>query len=901
MNGKMLASISFAVSAFLPCAAVAGTAELEPGGVLSLHGPGVRFSPHLADANWTACPVACQWTPDPDGAVRFSIKEKGGGAVVADGRAAARREGGKVRVRWEFDVRRDFASNAFLVLADFPAAAYAGATARLDGRAVPVPAEASERGWLGGAPCRTVRVSGGKGESVAVEFPSAVHVGVQDNRAWGASTVSLRVSAGANGLKAGERRVVECLVSCDGGISELAKGGLTIEANGDWVPFGDTTEIVPGSALDFSKLGWIDAPAGRHGRVVRRGAHFEFEWKPGVPQRFYGVNLCFQANYMDADTADALCGRLARLGYNALRIHHHERELCEESDGTAIRPGQMAKLDNLLNACIRHGLYLTTDLFVSRPVTYRACGIDRDGTVPMGDFKEMVPFHDGACANYLAFARAFLTHVNPATGRRWADEPALAFLALVNEGNLGNYGYGFLERLPEAMAAWRAWLARERAKNPAAFEGVTDAVPKNPWANGRQEAAFALFLSDVETDFARRMRRFLREEIGCRALISDMSCWLNPIAYQLTRREYDYVDDHFYVDHPRFLEKDWRLPSRCPNENPARGRDAGFQGVACHRLLDRPFTVTEFNFSGPGQYRGVGGIMLGAQAALQDYDGIWRFAWSHSKAVLEPRPIGYFDVAGDPLQRLTERAVLALYLRRDLKPFDRTFALVYPEEEIRGDFGKGPQANFRHLWFGWHAKLGTAIGKGRPAGVTDALEYPATLSADEAHFRRLAGGRKPGDGRILIDRDRGVFGVDTPGTQGFFTEGGASRTASLEATVSGAPAAVWASALDGREVSASRRLLLTHVTDVQDVGTVYGDRKKTILLKWGRLPHLMRRGRADVTLTFADARPCKVHALNMDGSRRAEIPATVDGRRLSFTADTARDPADATCLYEIVR
>ena len=98
-----------------------------------------------------------------------------------------------------------------------------------------------------------------------------------------------------------------------------------------------------------------------------------------------------------------------------------------------------------------------------------------------------------------------------------------------------------------------------------------------------------------------------------------------------------------------------------------------------HRLLDRPFTITEFNFSGPGRWRGVGGIMLGAQAALQDYDGIWRFAWSHdSHGLLEPRPLAYFDTARDPLTRATERAALCLYLRRDMKPLSRVSSWILP-------------------------------------------------------------------------------------------------------------------------------------------------------------------------------------------------------------------------------
>lgn len=109
------------------------------------------------------------------------------------------------------------------------------------------------------------------------------------------------------------------------------------------------------------------------------------------------------------------------------------------------------------------------------------------------------------------------------------------------------------------------------------------------------------------------------------------------------------------------------------------------------------------------------------------------------------------------------------------------------------------------------------------------------------------------------------------------------------------------SSLDGAPVARSGRLLLTHVTDVQDEGVTYADEGRKILLKWGRLPHLMRAGRAEVSIRLeGDAVP-RVYALRADGSRRCEVPSTWDGKTLAFVADTARDSSDATFLYEIVR
>ena len=467
----------------------------------------------------------------------------------------------------------------------------------------------------------------------------------------------------------------------------------------------------------------------------------------------------------------------------------------------------------------------------------------------------------------------------------------------LNDGNrVGNTWWN------KRAGKWTEWLAKRRAESPAQYADITEKFPDNCWENSRQNCAVSLFLADLEAEFCDRMRRFLREEVKTDVLITDMSCWKNPVAYQLVRTHYDYVDDHFYVDHPQFIENAWSLPSKCPNANPVRRADMGFEGVAKHRLLDRPFTITEFNYSAPGQFRGVGGMMLGAQAALQDYDGIWRFAWSHSKdGVLEPRPVGYFDVARDPLQRATERAVLTLYMRRDMKTLGKTFAVALPEKEVRSNFDCGPQADIREMWYGWFSVFGTWVGSGKPSFADDAVEFPKAYSMERRDFVALAKGRRPGDGQVSISREAGVFAVDTERTQGFFAEGGRHSSGSVEASVSGAPAAVWASSLDERPVASSRRILLTHATDVQDTGTTYADGKKTVLVKWGRLPHLMRAGRAEVTLRLSGASRPKVYALASDGSRRGEVESSFRDGALSFTADTARDRSDATFLYEIVR
>ena len=696
----------------------------------------------------------------------------------------------------------------------------------------------------------------------------------------------------------------------------------------DWVPMAPAGMIEAGSALDFSALRGTDAPAGRHGYLVVRNGHFEFENLPGVPQRFYGVNFVDSANVPPEDQAEAFAERLARIGYNAIRIHHHERVLTEGTDDPGcvrLNPSALARLDALAAACIRRGIYLTTDLYVSRrPIAWRAIGEDRDGSVPRNVFKLLVYVHEGAYANYLAFARGFLNHVNPHTGRRWADEPALNLIALVNEGTPCFQGQTKgLRALPDWQRAWRDWLRRKKAEDPVHYAALAETIPESveteDWQKHPSDAgrAFMLFLADMEECFARRTRAFLRDEIGCRALVSNLSANFFPAVHQRSRaRLYDYADDHFYVDHPEFTEKEWALPSRLANVNPLKGARMGVPGVAVRRILGQPLAVTEYNYSAPGRYRGLGGILCGALAALQEWDGLWRFAWSHGVAGVvspETRPLSYFDMAGDPLSLAGERASLCLFLRHDLEPLKRTYALVFPEEDLlRFEDASSEFPGYGFLWTAWWAKFGTAVASDVAKDVAVAGRY-LPLKRGEGQKSRAdvfadlgipptgtAELPPAGDGQIRVDSEQGRFAVVTARTCGFFAERGRFRAGDFAADIGDVPTTVWVSALDGQPIRNSSRLFLTHLTDVQNSGTTYADETMTTLTDWGRLPHLMRNAEAHVTVVVRDG-TWHVYALAADGRRRGEVAARQANGRLSFTAKVDADPASATWLYELER
>jgi len=893
----------------LALALVAQGAEMTAtmAGGLEVPSPRGRFEPKAFMPSWEGLTGSGSQVLQADGTYPFSIKRGQEELVKGKARFTQKAKGAPVEADYVFTATRDVELNALYVGISLGVDVLAGGTWQTSKGQGAIPRERGAQSVFSDT-ITSLKLSA-NGRELVLTFPEPTPVMLQDDRQWG-PTFSLRISyGGTKTYKANEPVTVRFSVTTHEAPELVLDAPVKLVAGADWIPLHAELDIEAKSALDFSTLGLHDAPAGKHGYTLSKGAYFEFEKKPGVRQRFYGVNFCFSANVPDAETAKRIGVRLARIGYNAVRIHHHEGALIEGArDGTTINPAQLAKFDGLMAACIENGIYLTTDLFVSRPVPWRSVGIERDGNVPMDTYKILAAVHDGTWENLKAFSRQWLLHVNPHTGRTYAEEPALAWLAITNEGNFGNF-LGQMQGIPEWQQAWEKWLTDKQRAEPEAYKDIDTALPTNIWDRNRKVAAFTLFLNDMELRFVERARAFLRDEMKCRALITNRSSWTNFAVDQIAREEaYDFVDDHFYVDHPRFLEQSWRLPSACENENPIRTRDMGAQGIVYTRLLNKPFTVTEYNFSAPGQFRGIGGIVTGTLGALQDWDGIWRFAYSHDLRGLvgtHAPAMNYFDMLGDPLSLAAERASICLYLRGDVAPLKPTYAIVIPKREVTRMRGEMPQLKMQWPWLAWHAKLGTVVADNAPAGATWSKTFPEAYRTSSDDIQALLAQAKPeaaqGGGALKLDRESGTFTVITPKTCGGFTEQGAINADALTCDVQGTAATVWVSALDNAPIRTSSRLLLTHLTDIQNSNIEYAQRSRKTLLNWGGLPHLVRNGKADIRLALATPGAYKVYALSSSGHREAAVPSRVANGRLAFTAAVDVVPKTATLLYEIVR
>lgn len=672
----------------------------------------------------------------------------------------------------------------------------------------------------------------------------------------------------------------------------------------DWIPIDTPMVVTPGSALDFSS--WTDAPAGKFGHVITTpDGHFAFADRPEQPVRFLGTNLNFSANFLSKEEADKLALRLRQMGYNSVRIHHYDVLLAGgwNPKQYVIDAEMMDRLDYLFYAMKEQGLYISTDLFTIRKIRNPALsGFDADKHAV---FKALIPILPAAMDEWKRFARDLLTHKNPYTGMTWAEDPALFSICPVNEDTI--------------WAALRA-DARVRELYREHFEQWLLEHPRPIQSEADKTMAMNAFLAQVQQTADREMRDFLRDELGCRALVTGNN-WKDYLAQVPIRSAYDYVDNHGYWDHPNFPVKPWSYPFSHSQLSATDHLAKIPRRLFLTRIQDVPFTITEYNYTYPNRYRNEGGPLMGAYAALQDYDGLYRFSWAHeAKIATSNQPAQGFDIAQDPIGLLGEH-IIAMFWRRGDVPVleEEAVYAVTPAEAFSGTgataglsaedsvmraidldasaFGRVPPSFEDH-----HSLLGLT------KRVSSRYE-PEQSSGNVAHNHAFKQ-QEPrdrydvveGDARVLLERKQG-FLVETPYSKALVVQGG-SLDETFVSEVTGGPTTVFAGSLDRKPLATTERMLILHLTNVLGENVKFGETGMYSIIDRGDPQKLVKHGTASITVPYASnqAEP-KLYALDLAGHRMAKVPFVIDPEQgiLTFRADTAGPDGQGVLCYELAR
>lgn len=129
------------------------------------------------------------------------------------------------------------------------------------------------------------------------------------------------------------------------------------------------------SPVDLSFLNEAEKPAGKRGFVKATGEQLVFA--DNTPARFWGTNLSAYAIFKTPDDEiRQQAKRLSALGFNLVRIHHHDSPWVSPNifgDVNTLRDTQqlsaesLRKIDWWIKCLKEEGVYVWLDLHVQRP------------------------------------------------------------------------------------------------------------------------------------------------------------------------------------------------------------------------------------------------------------------------------------------------------------------------------------------------------------------------------------------------------------------------------------------------------------------------------------------------------------------------------------------------------
>ena len=681
-----------------------------------------------------------------------------------------------------------------------------------------------------------------------------------------------------------------------------------IVAGDAWREIPFYKEIRKGSALDFSDT--LDAPAGKYGPLIRRGDKLVFRDRPETPVRFYGTNISGTSFYLTREQADRFADRMAACGFNQIRIHHHDEPLTD-TVSTRLLPKPMDQLEYLIAALKKRGIYISTDLYVSRVPDRGEIPEFPDRAIGMNEYKGLFWIMDSVYENWKEYCRAFLNHVNPYTGLALKDDPVLISLNIINEGNIDKA----VNASPQVKECYRKafleWLAAKKLREPEERSG--------------QQRLFSAFLLDTYRRRSRQMVKFIRE-LGVNCILADSNMLTGPML-SVMRSEYDFVDNHVYWAGPSGT---YDVPSTC-SQRSAISRGTSPDEIFLTRLYGKPFSVSEFDFCKPNIFRAEGPLMMASYAGLQGWDMLCQFAWSHWNGDITKELVGnHFNISTDCVKALSNQLGAALFRTGSVRPAPAALVTVIGSADglIAGQEYSMPLNRLGRV-----VRLGGIVGNGTDDPLKDlpsdavALintgdnfpEYRGKLPVLDARKARPdylpelkslhvvpdelidpeSGKLNAANGQIFSNTRKQTFAVLTPECEAFILPAGENWSGKFWQVRNQKGRGVFAAlSRDRQPLAESRRILLFHLTDTQAFKAEFSSPKMTRIIRWGQVPHMAAAGSAEISLP--GGKGMELYALDTAGQRLASIPLTFrDGR--AFAKLNVFNPFGQTMLYELVR
>ena len=720
---------------------------------------------------------------------------------------------------------------------------------------------------------------------------------------------------------------------------------------GEWIAVpAQSLAIEHGSPLDFSAL--VPAgPAGSAGPLTLADGRLAFP-QGGRPARFNCAMLANGPNETwDLPThqeADALAEQLRLHGYDLVRFHFIDARLMRHATHDfEVDAGDLDRFHYLLAALKKRGIYWMLDV-----QTAFDAGVvgGLNNKLNPNSLKIRLNFDPAARAQWVRLLETIYGEINPYTGMTPLADPALAFVVGANENSIAFGSLGDPSRFPNGIAPiFDRWL-RQRYRTVGALsaalpdlsaverDGGEIALPPSWSATGPRATLFLHFVADQEVDTYRWMSAQLARH-GFHGPLLGYPEWYSEATGE-TRARLPITDIHAYLGEVTSYALGTQL------KLPSSTSDAGLNNWtanAAARWLDRPMVASEYGMPIPNPYRYESGIAYPALAARQGYSTICRMAsMTIEPEILPPgggakAMLGY-SVGIDPVSRAAETLATLLFYRGDVRPEVATVAVPFgPREFIRPGAAFLPAGIRRGALLARFGLIAPDRATTLPPPVRlvpiDTKQYPHAIAwlsdtvfahSTEQLMRLtadlrangtlppsnrtdvMAGLLQSGTGEVTVDQPNGRLTVITPHTEAMSVTralSGPVMLGQLSIRALDAGALVAASALDGRPLAESRRILLILSGDAINSGMQmggYGMNRQ--MVAWGKLPIRMRRVSVQLSLKTFSTEPAHLSVLSLSGKVLHSQSLAVRGdSTFLFTLDTGTVTANPTTFFLLER
>ena len=644
--------------------------------------------------------------------------------------------------------------------------------------------------------------------------------------------------------------------------------------------------------VEFDMSHWLHKPAGKHGFVLIDNDRFVFE--DGTPVKFWGTNIASEKPFMPAAEADAWSEWLARYGFNAVRFHKFTWRASDGIHSTVVTDEKWKNFDYLCYRLRENGIYYGWSHLYghkvmpgdsSRLLAYsEVAGTKFPWSHLNGTTASLVNFAEDLQELNIELTVNMLNHVNPHTGLRYADDPALNFVEFQNEDNIF---WSAIERSLEQAPTYRKLLCEKFSNWLEARYGTQEALmaawnneglpegqnlslkniypqPNHGLFGWEYEQAVkenrpvkrhildkAAFLYQEQMKFYRKFEKAVRETGYKGPLVA--SCWQagTGLAHLLnlhTDYEIGIIDRHNYFGGG---EGHSLRPGPFSNESMLKLIGSGLFGSGLQQVSNRPFAFSEWISLIPNQWTAESAPIIAIYGmGLQGWDASYVFATDYRQFTPTIQtPGGGIYNATTPTQLALYPALATSVYRNDILEgktvVDRR---VNISELLKGDTTfreKVEQDHDRKVLKGDFPLEAMAIGK---VGITFTDKEPVEVVSDLAQY--IKGNEVLSNtGQLMWDKS-GYFTVNSGGTKGIvgFAPGKKVDLGGLSIETSNPFAVILATSLEpDKTIDTSGRILITTIARAKNTGMKYND-DHTELLEVGSAPLLIEPVKVNLEL-----------------------------------------------------